>query len=173
LGTEVTLSEPVPLQSDHHLSDFDCGKAALNEWLRTYALGNQARGFTRVIVIHSNMRVVGFYGLAPTSVPPSLLPRKIRTGRPQDPLPCILLGQLAVDIEWVGQGIGSGLLKDAMRRCLTGATAIGGRALLVRAIDLDAERFWLSCGFQPTKANPSILFRPIEDVAASLETSSR
>ena len=173
MGTEVILSDPVLLQSDHDLSEFDCGKPALNDWLRTYAAGNQEKGFTRVILIHSKMRVVGFYGLAPTGVPPSLLPRNIRTGRPPDPLPCILLGQLAVDARWTGRGIGSGLLKDAMRRCLTGAAAIGGRALLVRAIDIDAERFWQSCGFQPAKSNPSILFRSIDDVAISLETSAR
>ena len=42
---------PEPLTADHDLTDFDCGKPALNEWLRTYALTNQAKGFTRVMVL--------------------------------------------------------------------------------------------------------------------------
>ena len=67
------ISPPEPLNVDHDLSAFDCGKSALNDWLRTYALANQAKGFTRVIVIRENARVIGFYGLAPTAVPPSIL----------------------------------------------------------------------------------------------------
>ncbi len=45
------ISPPEPLNADHDLSAFDCDKSALNDWLRTYALANQAKGFTRVMVI--------------------------------------------------------------------------------------------------------------------------
>jgi GNAT superfamily N-acetyltransferase len=169
---EVILSEPVLLTSSHEISEFDCGKAALNDWLRNYALANQEKGFTRVVVVHSEMRVVGFYGLAPTAVPPNALSRKVRTGRPPDPVPCILLGQLAVDRNWMGHGIGSGLLQDAMRRCLSAAATIGGRAVIVRAIDADAERFWTSRGFQLAKAGSSTLFRSIDDISLSLEIAA-
>jgi GNAT superfamily N-acetyltransferase len=170
---KVILSEPALLTGSHEVSEFDCGKAPLNDWLRTYALPNQEKGFTRVVVVHSEMRVVGFYGLAPTAVPPSLLSRKVRTGRPPDPIPCILLGQLAVDRSCMGHGIGSGLLEDAMRRCLSGVAVIGGRAVIVRAIDADAERFWAGRGFQPAKADSSTLFRSVDDIALSLEIAAK
>ncbi len=169
----MILSAPIPLESRHDVSAFDCGKAPLNDWLRTYALANQEKGFTRVLVVHVGMQVVGFYGLAPTAVPPGLLSRKVRTGRPPDPVPCILLGQLAVDLRWRGKGIGSGLLKDAMRRCLAGAATIGGRAVVVRAIDSDAERFWLDRDFHQAKEDRSTFFRSIDDIALSFEIAAK
>ena len=161
----MQLSDPELLTAGHILSEFDCGKPALNDWLRTYALVNQAKGFTRVIVVHTDFRVVGFYGLAPTAVPPHVLSRSVRTGRPPDPVPCILLGQMAVDVKWAGHGIGSGLLKDVLHRCVAGAAAIGGRAVIVRAIDADAERYWQRRGFQSARDDPSTLFRSIADIS--------
>lgn len=56
-------------------------------------------------MVHEHNRVVGYYGLAPTAVVPAVLPRSIRTGQP-DPVPCLLLGQLATDLAWAGKGIG-------------------------------------------------------------------
>lgn len=162
------ISPPEPLTADHDLSRFDCGKPALNDWLRIYALTNQARGFTRVMVICDDKRVIGFYGLAPTAIPPATLSRAVRTGRPPDPVPAILFGQLAVDQNFTGQGLGSALLKHALSRCVAAADTIGGRAVIVRAIDKEAEQFWQSCGFIPVKSDGSILFRSIDDIAAWL-----
>lgn len=151
------------------MSAFSCGKATLDHWLKTRALSNQQKGFTAVIVVHEAGRVVGFYGLAPTAVVPSLLPRSVRTGQPPDPVPCLLLGQLATDLEWAGRGIGTGLLSHALRRCVQAASLIGGRALMVNAIDEDAAQFWKRRGFLMSKDDPLSLFRSIADIAVSLE----
>lgn len=121
------------------------------------------------MVVHDAGRVVGYYGLAPTAVVPASLPRSIRTGQSPDPLPCLLLGQLATDAEWRGQGIGTGLLKHALQRCVEGATLIGGRALIVNAVDEEAAEFWQWRGFLPSKDGPMVLARSILDIAASLE----
>jgi GNAT superfamily N-acetyltransferase len=162
------IAPPELLDAGHDLSAFDCGKPALNDWLRTYVLVNQAKGFTRVMVLREDARVIGFYGLAPTAVPPAILSRKVRTGRPPDPVPCILFGQLAVDVAFAGKGIGSALLRHALERCVGAAEAIGGRAVIVRAIDREAEEFWTSCGFVPSISDSSTLFRSIDDIAAWL-----
>ena len=83
------------------------------------------------MVVHEANRVLGYYGLAPTAVLPATLPRSIRTGQPPDPVPCLLLGQLAADQNYIGKGIGTGLLKHALQRCVMAASLIGGRALIV------------------------------------------
>ena len=120
------------------------------------------------MVVHEAGRVVGYYGLAPTAVVPSVLPRAIRTGQPPDPVPCLLLGQLATDISWAGRGIGTGLIKHALERCVTAAALVGGRALLVNAVDAEAAAFWRRRGFVPSKDDPLVLFRSIATIAASL-----
>ena len=167
------ITPPEPLRVDHDLLAFDCGKPALNEWLRTYALSNQAKGFTRVMVVCHDLRIVGFYGLAPTAVPPAILSRAVRTGRPPDPVPCILLGQLAVDRIYGGKGIGSALLRHALERCVMASESIGGRAVIVRAIDRDAEAFWKSCGFIPALSDSSVLFRSMADIASWVESAAQ
>jgi GNAT superfamily N-acetyltransferase len=164
----ATLSFPEPLSADHDISQFACGKPWLDQWLKTRALSNQQKGFTAVLVVHDAGRVVGYYGLAPTAVVPTELPRGIRTGQPPDPVPCLLLGQLATDLRWAGQGIGSGLLKHALQRCVAAASLVGGRALMVNAIDDEAAAFWRRRGFLPSKDDPHRLFRSIADIAASL-----
>lgn len=104
----MLLSAPEALTAAHDVSEFSCGKPPLDHWLKTRALSNQEKGFTAVLVVHEASRVVGYYGLAPTAVVPGSLPRSIRTGQPPDPVPCLLLGQLATDIAWAGRGIGTG-----------------------------------------------------------------
>ncbi len=123
------------------------------------------------MVVHDDGRVVGYYGLAPTAVVPSALPRSIRTGQPPDPVPCLLLGQLATDTAWAGRGIGTGLLKHALQRCVQAAALVGGRALMVNAVDTEAAQFWQRRGFLLSKDDPLVLFRSITDIAASLAAS--
>ncbi|MBG0810425.1 MULTISPECIES: GNAT family N-acetyltransferase [Methylosinus] len=164
----MVLSAPEPLTAVHDVSEFSCGKASLDHWLKTRALSNQEKGFTAVMVVHEEARVVAYYGLAPTAVVPNVLPRSIRTGQPPDPVPCLLLGQLATDIGWTGHGIGTGLLKHALERCVTAAALVGGRALVVNAVDDEASAFWRRRGFIPSRDDPLVLFRSIADIAASL-----
>lgn len=150
------------------MSLFSCGKPALDYWLKRRALSNQQKGFTAVVVIHDDGRVVGYYGLAPTAVTPRALPRSISTGQPPDPVPCLLLGQLATDLNWAGKGIGTGLVKHALERCVAASELVGGRALMVNAVDDEAAGFWHRRGFLPSKDDPFILYRSIGDIAASL-----
>lgn len=164
----MPLSGPEPITASHDVSGFSCGKPALDRWLKTRALSNQEKGFTAVIVVHDDNRVVGYYGLAPTAVLPNHLPRAIRTGQPPDPVPCLLLGQLATDERWIGQGIGTGLVKHALQRCVAAASLIGGRALIVNAVDSEAASFWKRRGFIASKDDPLILFRSMSDIAASI-----
>lgn len=122
--------------------------------------------------MHDAARVVGYYGLAPTAVIPSVLPRSIRTGQPPNPVPCLLLGQLATDAAFAGRGIGTALLQHALIRSVAGARLIGGRALIVNALDEEAADFWRRRGFLPSKDDPFVLFRSIPDIEASLDAAS-
>ncbi len=65
----------------------------------------------------------------------------------QYPIPVVILARLAVDRAYQGQGIGVGLLQDAIRRTLLIAEQAGIRAMLTHPIDEEAVRFYTSFGF--------------------------
>jgi GNAT superfamily N-acetyltransferase len=69
-------------------------------------------------------------------------------------------------------GIGSGLLKHALQRCVAAAGLVGGRALMVNAVDIDAAAFWKRRGFIPSRDDPLVLFRSIAEIAASIDMAS-
>ena len=164
----MALSAPELLTEQHDVALFSCGEPALDHWLKTRALANQQKGFTVVMVVHEAGRVVGYYGLAPTAIAPAVMPRAIKAGQSPNPVPCLLLGQLATDQQWAGKGIGAGLLRHALMRSVAGAHLIGGRALVVNAINARAAQFWLQHGFVASKDDPLVLFRSLPDIAASL-----
>lgn len=157
-----------PIDAAHLLEDFNCGKPPLDTWLKQRALSNHRKGFTSVIVAQDQHRVIGYYGLAPTAVASNLFPRSIRTGQPPDPLLCILLGRLAIDVSAKGQGLGTALLLHALRRSVMAAGLIGGRAILVTAIDEDATAYWKSRGFHATQDDAMMLFMGMGEVEVTL-----
>ena len=73
-------------------------------------------------------------------------PGRVRRNIP-DPIPVIVLGRLAVHLDYERQGIGAGLLKDAVLRSLNAAEHIGVRAMLCHALSASAKRFYLRHGF--------------------------
>ena len=158
-----------PINEHHLVENFDCGRPLLNDWLIQRALSNHRKGFTSVVVAHEQYKVIGYYGLSPTAVYAATLPRSIRTGQPPDPLPCILLGRLAVDLSQQGQGLGTVLLTHALQRAVRGAKLIGGRAILVSALDEEANSFWKSKGFTATQDDPFTLFMAMAEVEKTLD----
>jgi GNAT superfamily N-acetyltransferase len=162
------LSAPEPIAAHHQTDAFSCGKPALDAWLKTRALANQRNGFAAVMVAHEANRVAGFYALAPTAILSASMPRSLRTGQSPNPVPCLLLGQLATDRQWAGRGLGTALLAHALRRSVRAAELVGGRALVVKAIDDEAAAFWRRRGFRPSRDDQMLLFRSKADIAEAL-----
>lgn len=150
----MELSEPVLLEKAHDIANFDCGKEALDMFLKSYALTNQSGGLARTYVVHSSQRVVGYYSLAPAGVEPANAPARVLKGQPRHPIPCILLARLAVDKSAQGTGLGKFLFRDALLRALRAHEQIGGRAFLVHAMDDEAKAFYARYGMieSPTDA---------------------
>ena len=168
----AAVSAPEPLGAEHDLQPFSCGKPALDVWLKSRALANHRQGFTAVTVVHMAGRVIGYYGVAPTAVLPTTMPRSVPTGQPPNPVPCLLLGQLAIDLSHAGRGIGTALAAHALRRCVLAARLVAGRAVVVHAIDAEAAAFWARRGFLPSRDDPFVLFRSLSDISASMESAA-
>jgi len=52
---------------------------------------------------------------------------------------------------------------------VTAASLIGGRTVVVNAVNENAGASWRRYGFMPSKDDPLTLFRSVADVAASFE----
>ncbi len=89
--TSESLLKPVPLESGHDLSAFDCGNQRLDDYLAKYALVNHQNRSARTYVAMRGERVVGFYTLAAGSVGREETPRRVAEGLGRYPVPVILL----------------------------------------------------------------------------------
>lgn len=148
---------PQPLSDSHQISSFSCGVPSLDEWLRRKALINQKSGASRTFVLTDKQgQVCAYYALAAGAVSHSESTSNIRRNMP-DPIPVMVLGRLAVDVQYKGQQLGAAMLRDAVLRCQSVALNVGVRALLVHALDESAKGFYLKYGFRESPIHPMTL----------------
>lgn len=143
----MTLRAPESLGPAHQLEAFDCGKPALNDWLLRHAQQAQGSGSAKTFVVADGDRIAGYFSLTVGQVDTLEVPERIRKGMGQYPIPVVILARLAVDRSYQGQGIGIGMLQDAIRRTLVIAEQAGIRALLTHPIDEQAAQFYGRFGF--------------------------
>ena len=158
---------PEPLTSDHDFAGFDCGEAALNAWLKTRALRNQAQGASRTYVLCAGYEAIGYYSLTVGSIQHEAAIGKVRRNMP-DPVPAMLLGRLAIDRNHQGRRLAKGLLKDAVLRTLRAADIAGIRTLFVHVISEEATRFYTRYGFRPSPTHPMMLMITLADARQAL-----
>ena len=164
-----TISAPQPLNERHDVSRFDSGVPGLDTWLQRKARLNEAKGGARTYVVCDDDRVIGFYSLAASAVERRRVSSRVGRSMPE-PIPVILLGQLAVDRNYQGRGLGSDLLVDAGKRSLAAAGVIGARALVVQALDEETGTFYRRFGFLPfSDREPLMLILRISELRAVLQ----
>jgi GNAT superfamily N-acetyltransferase len=158
------ISSPEKLSPAHDRSGFDSGEPALDDWLRRRAEQNEQSGASRTYVVCVGKKVVGYYTLAAGAITHAEVPGRIRRNMP-DPLPVMVLGRLAVDKTFHGQGVGTGLLRDAVLRIVQAAEIAGIRAILVHAISEAAKRFYEKCGFVASPVDPLTVMITVSEAA--------
>ena len=159
----MTLAAPEPLLTKHHLDDFECGKASLNDWLIHHARQAQSSGSARTFVAAEADRVTGFFSLTVGQVDTLAAPERLRKGMGQYPVPVVILARLGVSVQSQGRGIGIGLLKDAIRRALMISDQAGIRALMTHPMDKEAARFYSRFGFEPSPLREDQLLLLLKD----------
>ena len=163
----MAISAPEPVGISHEIGDFTSGVGSLDEWLKRRALANQASGAARTFVVCEADKVVGYYALASGAVRVAAALGRFRRNMP-DPIPIVVLARLAVDRSYQGRSLGRALVRDAARRVVNAADAIGIRGILVHAISDDAKAFYLALGFEPSPIEPMTLMVTLSDIRKSL-----
>jgi GNAT superfamily N-acetyltransferase len=166
MAAEKIIEAPQPINDNHDISQFNSRSETLNNWLREKSFKNEG-DIARTYVATFENRVIGYYCLASSGVYRSVAIRKVKQNAP-DPVPCMLIGRLAVDEQWEGKGIGSGLLRDAIFRVLQASKIVGIRCILVHAKDEEAKQFYLKHKFKPSPIEPLTLILPLQEIVANL-----
>ena len=140
-----------PLNSTHKKSNFSCGKEMLDVYIHKQANQDVKRKLSACFVINEKETnlIKGYYTLSNNSIPSKFVPNKIQKKLPRsyESIPTTLLGRLAIDNRFQGQGIGKLILIDALKRSYEISKTIGSFAVIVDPIDQDAEKFYEKYGF--------------------------
>ena len=151
----TAVTPPRPLAQDDDRSLFDCGRESLNNWFRRHAWDNQANNVSRVNVITDTVtgRIVGYVTLSAAQIERAFLPKSMQRNRPEQ-VPALLLGQLAVDKDYQGQGHGADLLLFALRAAMRASDSVGSMGVITHPLDEALRGFYARWGFQDLPFDP-------------------
>ncbi len=168
-GAKPRILRPERLTAAHDVSGFQNGShPSLDEWLRDRALASEGLSARTYVVCAAEPPnpVVGYYAITTAMEQRLSLPSaKLRRGMPEQ-VPLMLIGRLAVDHRYHGIGLGTDLLADALKRCLTVSEVAGVRAVVTHAIDDAAMAFYRRHGFLNSPLGEKVMMMPIETVRA-------
>lgn len=141
------------LAKHHNRAGFDCGNDALNRYLHQYANQHGKKGISKTYVLADNDRILGYYTLLAFAIHQSAL-----QGLPYE-VPSVLLGRLAVDLSYQGQGLSHALLTNAIQRTKSVSEEIG---IALLAVDLKHQgliKFYANFGFRQLNGDLKMYLR--------------
>ena len=158
----------------HRREEFDCGVEALTNFLRQRArkemLSHTSACFVAVPMTDPG-RIAGYYTLSAATILTTALPPELAARLPRYPsLPATLLGRLARDTSFRGQGIGELLLISALGRALGNTVVVGSVAVVTDPKDSQAAAFYCRYGFRKLLSSGERLFLPMQEITKALGT---
>lgn len=165
-----------PIGKHHDRKAFDCGDAAMNEFLHRYARqSHDAGGAKTFLAIDNadNTTVLGFYSLAPGALAYADTPEMVRRGLARHDVPGFRLARIATHVRVQGKGLGGQLLAAAGRRCLRAAADVGGVILIIDAKHDRAADWYAAYGAVPLANTPLTLVMSLVTFATELKTQGR
>ncbi len=165
-GMSIDISAYDPALTYKDQSQFDCGHPLINSFVRKYLKTQLNMGLSVAYVLldpTDGDRFVGFYTLAQYTIDLSRL-SYIQIGQLPQNIPCTRLEMLGIDKGYMKQGLGSSLMKHALKLTQSVCKQIGGLGLCLNAEPPSVD-FYQKLGFAlvaDNKAdNPSPMFLSI------------
>jgi predicted N-acetyltransferase YhbS len=150
------LTPPRPLTAEDDRASFDCGREALNSWFHRHAWRNQESGLSRTSVIcnPATGAIVGYVSLSSAQIERAWLAKAQQRNRP-DPIPALLLGQLAIDQRHQGRGYAGSLMLFALTTAVRFSKDVGCFCVLTHPLDDSLRAFYRSFGFEDLPFDPA------------------
>lgn len=156
-------------KAKHDKNRFNCGVAALNNYLKVMASQQAKKDNTRTFVLeddNDSSDIIGFYTLTMTPIDLKALSDKLQK-KHHSSTSGGLIARLVVDERYKGKGFGEWLLVDALRKLLAASESVAFPVVIVDAKD-GAKHFYERYGFQAFQDAEYKLFITIADIRASL-----
>lgn len=159
----MTLYRIQALGKGIDVAAFRCGQFALDDYILRFAAQDARRNLARVFVATPESapgRLAGFFTLSAGSISCVDMPPSLAKKLPRYPVPVALIGRLAVDTQFQGNGLGSILLADACKKVAAAGSTLAVAGLVVDAKDTGAARFYQRYGFLPLPGQTNRLLLP-------------
>ncbi len=101
---------------------------------------------TYVVCQPGSQHIIGYFALSMGQILAQDVTGSMRRNMP-NAIPAVVLGQLAIDLSWQGQGLGRAMLGDVLRRSLRASAEVSARLVIVHATSPAAEAFYHHHGF--------------------------
>ena len=155
----------VRLAKQHNRSAFRCGIESLDHYLHRQAGQDSRRDIAAVYVLEGDdgIEIKGYYTLSAYGIQSDSFPPEMQKHCPRyGILPAYLLGRLAVDERYQGQGLGQTLLVSALKHCVEHHQSIAAMVVVVNAINDEVASFYRHFHFQPFPEKSDKLFIPMK-----------
>jgi len=166
-------------KSAHDRSNFSCGFEPIDNFLKSSLSDQIKAGMVTawIATAGDDPAVLGFYTLGAMAVRSEFGPAKWQRARVPD-VPVIYIRAVAVREDLQGQGFGTALVIDAMKRCAKLSEQMGAAAIVLDVLE-DAAfdkrwAFYAELGFEPLgdPDNKHRVYISMADVRATLGTKS-
>ena len=157
----------------HDRSEFDCGVERLNNFLHLSAKKQQKDNMIRVYVAaaQGDTKILGYHAINVGTMNVAELAKKPRGTPPHGEVPVLFLGQVAVDRQVQGLGVGSVLMHHVFEKACVVADEVGCHAVLLDVMsdggdDAFAKRqqWYEEFGFQSFASNPARMFMTVKQI---------
>lgn len=153
------------------LKNFDCGVAALNEFLSRYAAKNDALGIGKTFVaLNAEKKIVGYFTLATAQIAFEKIPEDSKTKLPKYPIPALRIARLAVNQSAQGKGVGKWLLSQAFIKAVQVSDVAGLYFVIVDAKE-SSKTFYERYGFRRISDGGLTYLLAIETIKAAIQSA--
>ena len=155
----------------HDRGAFDCGDAAMNEFLLRYARQSHDHGAAKTfLAIDDNTKaILGFYCLAPAFLAYYRAPEAVQRELARHDVSGLRLARIAIGRAQQGCCLGGQLLLAAGRRCLMAAAVVGGTVLIIDAKNDRSAAWYVSYGAIPLLDAERTLVLPLVTIERLLK----
>lgn len=155
------------LDKKHQRNGFSCEQPPLTTYLKEQVSQDIRKKLALCFVtLDEKNNVTGYYTLSNSSISRDIVPQDVQMKLGYKDIPVTLLGRLARDEKYTGQGLGEFLLMDAMYRSVSASRGQSASfALVTDLIDAHAEKFYAKYGFRKLDGSQR-MFIPMKTIEA-------